>query len=1334
MGERNVNWLRSKLSHCLLLVLAGAATASAQDWPLPAATPNTNVPCTGCAGDQNGKLTPGYPSVLRYVGRWEDSNKTYDYQQPFRVGRARAAFFIPERNRAYLLIGSAVAAYNIDTFFSKVTAHAPLNPATSVQTSPYSVTRSQGSEVFLFWDRYFYPESGGGWVTPEADGMDRIFRTGIDWDDRNICYFAYYNFGWGMVMDDPKVSDAGLMQNITKAEGGIQQYLPTAATDLTPYSLINVKTTDGSYYVLVSEQTNASKTSVWNVTDYRHAAVKMPDQNGRSIWGWAKNSGGSRVGIVQWDYLAKIYTADALARGQNPMHEITLPGGAYYAVDSDGTNFYFLGKSFGLGMITVMSPNSSGGYDRTDYPIKNDSGGSVSYSTMQGIRVGAGLLTVFGSEFANGSLTTNAWNVRLYSLSRGVPTQISLENTPPGGKSGPFFAQYYDNSSPGDGFVHPGKTIMWDVTPYKHNGKTYLVYAGFSLGDVWEVKAGDSLNGSLKSVADLPNPYSRATAPGPFYGDRQTFTSSLASGNAAALTWTFDDGTSDSTPAGTKDIKHQFGGITSVGSLPVTKHATATNSADSTMSATINVPLARPAVRFGIAGTLDLFTQGGSNSSAPILTSDSFVDASDGAVEGHYTEWVLDGASTKKLPSEPFPAGGCGAHALNFLGHYGAYTATGNAMASVGSDFPIAINGFNYSARPFVVTVKPPPPVTPGSALGDAVFTASVRATSKAADLTLGLATPVTYLWELVGANATTLQQQTGAATFGTIPAYTLNRSVFNTLGSSVRLTATVAAAALGTSCAPLVASASITAPLNAPDPAIVKSGCENAGAPCSFSVTSSGSQTGWTYAWSMTNSNATSTTTTFAPTITSGGSYTVTLVVTNSIGSATKSLIITPAQPLCSSAPTVDNTTFAPSGCASAQCVAGEAVTFRIFPYQWSLDAACDIATWDFGDSTTGSGFVTEHTYANNRTYTVTLTLKGGSKTAILTYALTVGPTVVQPPNPRPNPVPVPGSCPAQTANSAYVAFVGQQSLCIAGGTPCTVGEPITFGGYSSGYDFDCGTTTYFWNFGDNSASSERFAQHSYLSPGTYNATLSITNSGGTRAYGVTVQVGAVTTRPCGTLNAQTIAMTFSGNGCTENSGDCVNTTPVSFTANGIGYNFGCGAHTFDWNYGDGAPHGTTASAAHTYSNAGSYTATLTVSYGQSNFSVSKPVKVTSVSPGGGGCPTMVAETNVYVVFYGTQTASCSSVGGGCPVGEDVQFKAFNYNYLYECGTHSFKWEFGDNTTSSERDPIHKYLQNGTYRVKLTIANGKQSIDLNKTIIVGTGVSIPPRHRAAGH
>ena len=1346
MGESNVNRFRLMVFLCGLLSIAVASVASAQDWPLPASSPNTPVPCTGCLGKSD-LLTPGYPPVLGYVGRFADAEYIVDLQAMFRTGRPRGAFLAPDRNRLYLMLGSSLDAYNLDTFFTRVAKHEALSGAQGVPTTPSNANwRSAGSELFLWWDKFFYAEHGGGWFCPIQDGQDRILRNGVDWDDRGICYLAYTLYGWGMVRDDGGGGggwmDHDNVPTFTDNAGNTQlNYIPSNADNLNFESILSVKTSTNEYYALVGDL-SAAHTQVWNVTNRNRTPVRLADRNDLSLVSSAKDTSKSRIAILQSNGQVKLYNADDLVDSRRtPILTAVMNGGKYYALDSDGKNFYLLGRSGFYAYITVLALNSSGGYDRKpDFLVTDDANVGVVF-TPQGIHVGGGVVAVFGSE----SAPLYSWNVRLFKVAADASAIAPIStDVVVAGKRAPFFAQYYGTAAP-SGYTHPFYNIFMDVLPYKYTdstGKThtYLVVANLGLGDVWELKSGDDANASLKAVAETANPNSKGTTPGPFYGDRQTFTASLTSGTPTTMNWTFDDSTSGTTLPGTTDIKHQFGGVTNIASLPVTRHATAVNAADTTMQATVPVTLAKPSTRFALAGTNFLFSLPNASSTAPIVTNDLFVDGSDGSVEGHFAEWVRDNAATRALPSDTFPVGTCGVHTVNFIGHYGAYTGTGASLSSVGADLPSAINGFVYVSRPFAVSVQPPDPVTPATATLPAVFAASVRPSS-GADLPAGAATPADYLWELVSSTGTILQSDHGTRTLGTIPTFSVSRTLF--AGGKVRLTVSVASTAVSTGCAPYKAMATLTDAFYSPDPVIpTPVGCANAGAPCSITVTSAlnPSQSGWAYAWTLTKAGnvvTTATTQTFAPAITTGGAYLVSLTVTNAISSATASTTINPAQPLCGSAPSVDNTNFGIGGCASAICHSGEAVSFTISAYQYTLDPACDTATWNFGDnSAPGSGLQTTHTYASNGTYSVTLTLVGGSSTAIVTKPVTIG-SVVQPnpnPNPNPNPDPNPqpsGSCPAQNANSAYIGLNGAQSSCNGGATPCKTGETISFGGYSLSYDFNCNTTSYLWNFGDNSSASDRLTQHMYTLPGTYHVTLTISNNGGSGVYSATVQVGGGTNAQCGTLSTQTISFGWLGSGCTQAGGDCVSTTPVSFSAIGVGYDLSCGTHTYEWDYGDSSTHGTAASSSHSYSKAGVYTVKLTVGYGTSSITLSNTVHVTAPS-GGGSCPLMVADENVYIVYFGNQ---CPSGGASCGVGESLQFRSFFYNYDFGCSDHTYRWDFGDNRTSVEKDPIHAYTQGGTYRVKLTISNNTQSIDLFKTVVVAGAPAGPPRGgRAVRH
>src|SRR5947209_17990217 len=72
LGGNNVNSIRYRSFLLCVALLAAASSVVAQTYPFPAATPNTDVPCSACPGRET-LLTIGYPPVLKFVGRWADS-------------------------------------------------------------------------------------------------------------------------------------------------------------------------------------------------------------------------------------------------------------------------------------------------------------------------------------------------------------------------------------------------------------------------------------------------------------------------------------------------------------------------------------------------------------------------------------------------------------------------------------------------------------------------------------------------------------------------------------------------------------------------------------------------------------------------------------------------------------------------------------------------------------------------------------------------------------------------------------------------------------------------------------------------------------------------------------------------------------------------------------------------------------------------------------------------------------------------------------------------------------------------------------------------------------
>jgi len=51
---------------------------------------------------------------------------------------------------------------------------------------------------------------------------------------------------------------------------------------------------------------------------------------------------------------------------------------------------------------------------------------------------------------------------------------------------------------------------------------------------------------------------------------------------------------------------------------------------------------------------------------------------------------------------------------------------------------------------------------------------------------------------------------------------------------------------------------------------------------------------------------------------------------------------------------------------------------------------------------------------------------------------------------------------------------------------------------------------------------------------------------------------------------------------------------------------------------------------------------------------------------------------------------------------------------------TLTYSWDFGDDETSTEQNPVHEYAENDTYTVTLTVSDGTDTDDETEDIIVG--------------
>ena len=126
-----------------------------------------------------------------------------------------------------------------------------------------------------------------------------------------------------------------------------------------------------------------------------------------------------------------------------------------------------------------------------------------------------------------------------------------------------------------------------------------------------------------------------------------------------------------------------------------------------------------------------------------------------------------------------------------------------------------------------------------------------------------------------------------------------------------------------------------------------------------------------------------------------------------------------------------------------------------------------------------------------------------------------------------------------------------------------------------------------------------------------------------------------------------------------------------------------------WNWDFGDGSKS-YLQNPTHKYSKAGVYTVSLTAKNAQGSNTatktdyikvVTKPVASFSAKPTSGKAPLNVAFTD-----KSTRIPT------------------------------KWKWSFGDGTTSTVQNPKHKYLQEGNYKVTLTVTNAAGSSTVTKT------------------
>jgi len=253
----------------------------------------------------------------------------------------------------------------------------------------------------------------------------------------------------------------------------------------------------------------------------------------------------------------------------------------------------------------------------------------------------------------------------------------------------------------------------------------------------------------------------------------------------------------------------------------------------------------------------------------------------------------------------------------------------------------------------------------------------------------------------------------------------------------------------------------------------------------------------------------------------------------------------------------------------------------------------------------------------------------------------------------------------------------------------PAIVGATVTFDGSGSS-DPDGTIASYAWDFGDSTGGNGAVTPHTYLSFGTFNVSLTVTDNESftATAYRDVVvhapPVAAFTATPNPVVAGASV--TFDASASHDPDGNIVN-------------------HT--WDFGD-STFGNGAITSHPYASAGTYNVTLNVTDNDSlNGTVYHDVVVRPPPPG----PRPPVADFV---------ASPSPTNPGSPV-------TFNASASFDPdGTIvSYTWEFGDSTAGSGVMLTHAYANPSVYTAILTVVDN-QSLSSNATHQVT--VNAPPR------
>ena len=229
-------------------------------------------------------------------------------------------------------------------------------------------------------------------------------------------------------------------------------------------------------------------------------------------------------------------------------------------------------------------------------------------------------------------------------------------------------------------------------------------------------------------------------------------------------------------------------------------------------------------------------------------------------------------------------------------------------------------------------------------------------------------------------------------------------------------------------------------------------------------------------------------------------------------------------------------------------------------------------------------------------------------------------------------------------------------------------VGQTVMFADTTPG-----DPTAWSWNFGDGTTSAVKNPSHAFAAPGSYTVTLVSANASSSRRVSKTLTVASMSI----------LSASFSYSPTSPSMGESVQFTDTS-TGNPTAWL---------WSFGDGSTS-TLRNPSHVFTAAGSYNVSLKTTNGTGSKTSSLAVTVSAKpSPSFTYSPAIPA------------------------VGQAVQFTDASVG-----SPSSWLWDFGDGSTSADRNPRHAFSSSGTYSVTLAVSNLSGSQSITKSVPVGSG------------